>query len=271
MSASPTLLACSRHHSQTLGIHKSFKPILQTMNSLSRRTNRASSKRPLNDENADAYASKGSITFSPESPTKRVKSTNAPSGLSRKALGRKEKNTSQSMPQKKLELAPQRTSSKARVIIPLVPVSPRLRKRARPPEVQSITITNSFAIHEDSAEDTINLALEHAVNTLDISVAEKDEIEVRGKENISPERLEELLALEPSVRREAMRLDEVVKASRRKQTGERTVLGEIDVKALGYDADECVWVYDDDECDVVNAEGGEKSLTLLEIKVEACE
>ncbi|KAL7268106.1 hypothetical protein RUND412_009284, partial [Rhizina undulata] len=105
----------------------------------------------------------------------------------------------------------------------------------------------SFAIYEDTPEDTLNNFLARSVKTLMISVAEKDTMEERGKENLPPKKVDELLRLEPSTRQNAMKLDQVHRAIRKLAIDETKVLGELDVKTLGYERNESVLGYDGDD------------------------
>ena len=71
-----------------------------------------------------------------------------------------------------------------------------------------------FDIYEDSPQETLQNLMEHSTHTLDISDDSDDggssaagELHDLGKENISPARLAELLAIAPPERSNAMRVD----------------------------------------------------------------
>lgn len=70
-----------------------------------------------------------------------------------------------------------------------------------------------FAIYEDTPEEALQNMMEHSTHTLDLSDDEssKSELSERGKENIPPSRLAELMATAPEERGEQMRVDVIEK------------------------------------------------------------
>jgi hypothetical protein len=75
----------------------------------------------------------------------------------------------------------------------------------------------NFDIYEDSPEETLQNLMEHSTHTLDISddsdnESQTSELADKGKENIPPARLAELLATTPAERVSAMRVDTQEKA-----------------------------------------------------------
>ncbi|KAI5799287.1 hypothetical protein DFH27DRAFT_89864 [Peziza echinospora] len=92
-----------------------------------------------------------------------------------------------------------------------------------------------FDIYEDTPDEMMQNLMEHSATVLDISdhsddeKCRHDEVAYRGKENISPERLAEIMA-----QREDMELDFkiVVPSSKKTMKEKRNALGEIDIEVL---------------------------------------
>jgi hypothetical protein len=93
------------------------------------------------------------------------------------------------------------------------------REEAVAPPLLAAKIPDSwiFDIYEDSPEETLQNLMEHSTYTLDISDESDNEpatseLQEKGKENIAPARLAELLAVAPAERDNAMRVDVPEKA-----------------------------------------------------------
>ncbi|KAI5854201.1 hypothetical protein BZA05DRAFT_393514 [Tricharina praecox] len=91
----------------------------------------------------------------------------------------------------------------------------------------------AFEIYEDSPEETLQNLMEHSTCTLDISDDSDDdesvtsELHEKGKENIAPARLAELLAVAPIERGNAMRVDAVEKTIPQRRGSRRDPLREM--------------------------------------------
>jgi len=83
-----------------------------------------------------------------------------------------------------------------------------------------------FSVHEDTVEELLQNLMEHSTGTLYISDDSDDESELhlKGKENIPPERLAELLAAAPVERAGAKRTE---KATPQRRGARREALREI--------------------------------------------
>jgi hypothetical protein len=116
--------------------------------------------------------------------------------------------------------------------IPTNKVEVVARKDDAPPLIAA-NIPDSwiFDIYEDSPEETLQNLMEHSTHTLDISDdsdagSDTSELQEKGKENISPARLAELLAIAPVERGNAMRVDIVDKAIPQQYRRARREIGE---------------------------------------------
>ena len=86
-----------------------------------------------------------------------------------------------------------------------------------------------FSVHEDTVEELLQNLMEHSTGTLYISDDSDDESELhlKGKENIPPERLAELLAAAPVERAGAKRVATTERATPQRRGARREALREI--------------------------------------------